>query len=73
MKTEYRQNISSTFDRVYTVTEVAAILRMSKNKVYQLVKSGEFSSRKIGTDIRISKASFDCWLDGKTMKTPSND
>lgn len=64
MKTEYAKNTTS-FDRVYTVTEVAAILRMSKNKVYQLVKANEFVSRKIGTDIRISKASFDCWLDGQ--------
>ena len=69
MKTEYGQNTRSTFDRVYTVAEVAAILRMSKNKVYQLVKASEFSSRKIGTDIRISKASFDCWLDGHEPTT----
>ena len=72
MKTEYA-NITSSFDRVYTVLEVAAILRMSKNKVYQLVKANEFSSRKIGTNIRISKSSFDCWLDGHNQDKSSDN
>lgn len=46
----------------YTVAEVAAILSVHKNTVYKLVKQKVFASKKIGTDIRISKTSFDEWF-----------
>ncbi len=49
--------------RVYTVEEIAAILDIGKAAAYELVKSGCFSIVKIGSAIRISKRSFDSWLD----------
>ncbi len=49
--------------RTYTVEEIAAILNIGKAAAYDLVKSGYFRIVKIGKAIRISKRSFDLWLD----------
>lgn len=49
--------------RTYTVEEIAALLNIGKAAAYDLVKSGCFHIVKIGKAIRISKRSFDLWLD----------
>lgn len=51
--------------RSYSVPEVAEILRVSKRSVYNLCSSGAFKCVRIGTKLRISKKSFDDWLDGE--------
>ena len=47
----------------YTVEEIAAILHIGRSSAYTLVKKGYFKSVRIGTAIRISRKSFDEWLD----------
>ena len=54
--------------RIYTVDEIQDILGIGRNSAYNLVKSGVFHSVRIGGNIRISKKSFDEWLD-KQMDT----
>ncbi len=49
--------------RIYTIEEITAILGVSKTTTYQLVKSGVFHSVRVGGQYRISKKSFDKWLD----------
>lgn len=49
--------------RIYTVDEIQDILGIGRNSAYSLVKSGVFHSVRIGGNIRISKKSFDEWLD----------
>lgn len=57
--------IESEYDkRIYTVEEIQDILGVSKTSAYNLVKSNVFHSVKIGDHYRISKKSFDKWLDG---------
>ena len=51
--------------RVYTVDEVQDILNISKTSAYILVKSGAFHTVKIGGSYRVSKKSFDAWLEGQ--------
>ena len=51
--------------RIYTVDEIQDILGIGRNSAYSLVKSGVFHSVRIGGNIRISKKSFDEWLDNK--------
>ena len=51
--------------RTYTVDEIQDILSISKPSAYNLVKQGLFRSVRIGGSIRISKKSFDEWLDGQ--------
>ena len=49
--------------RTYTVEEVARILGIGRTSAYILVKEGHFKIVRIGNAIRISKRSFDEWLD----------
>ena len=54
--------------RSYSVAEVAEILGVSKRSVYNLCSSGELKSVRVGTKLRISKKSFDEWLDGTDIE-----
>ena len=47
---------------VYTVKEIGAMLRISKNAAYRLVKSRQFPVIQIGDTYRIPKVGFDKWL-----------
>ena len=49
--------------RTYTVNEIARILGVSQARAYRLVREGLFKSVRIGNAIRISKRSFDEWLE----------
>lgn len=50
--------------RSYSVAEAAEILGVSKRSVYNLCSQNAFKCVRIGTKLRISKKSFDAWLDG---------
>lgn len=54
--------------RVYTVEEIMNILNISKNAAYTLVNSGVFRYVKIGGHYRVSKKSFDNWLEAETIE-----
>lgn len=49
--------------RVYTIREIMDILNIGKNSAYNLIHSGSFHYVKIGGHYRISKKSFDEWLE----------
>ena len=49
--------------RTYTVDEIQDILSISRPTAYNLVKKNVFHSVRVGGHIRISKKSFDDWLD----------
>lgn len=51
--------------RCYTVKEVQDMLGISRPTVYELLKKNEFRWLQIGNKYRISKRSFDAWLDQK--------
>ena len=53
--------------RTYTVEEIAHILGIGRTSAYILVKEGHFNIVRIGNAIRISKRSFDKWLDTLNM------
>lgn len=50
--------------RSYSVAEAAEILGVSKRSIYNLCSQDAFKSVRIGSKLRISKKSFDEWLDG---------
>lgn len=64
---KHTESVAPVFDyyekRVYTVDEIQDILGISKTTAYQLVKSNVFHSVRVGGQYRISKKSFDAWLD----------
>ena len=51
--------------RVYTVDEIQDILGIGRTSAYSLVKQKLFRSVRIGGSSRISKKSFDEWLDSQ--------
>ena len=51
--------------RVYSVDEIAEILNISKGSAYELIREGLFNTVRIGSAIRVSKKSFDEWLDSQ--------
>lgn len=56
-------NIAESDMRTYTVKEIQAILKVSLPTAYRIAESGKFSCVRVGGRIRISKRSFDEWLD----------
>ena len=44
--------------------EVAELLKISRNTVYELIKRGELSSLKVGKQVRISKSEVNAYLSG---------
>lgn len=49
--------------RCYSVKDLQEMLDVSRQCVYELLKKEEFRYFKIGGKYRISKKSFDEWLD----------
>lgn len=49
--------------RCYTIEELMIMMDVSRNTVTKLLKAHEFSWFKIGSTYRISRKSFDEWLD----------
>ena len=52
--------------RCYTVEDLQIILACGRETVYTLLKKNEFRWIQIGNKYRISKKSFDEWLDQKS-------
>jgi len=60
-----KEQQSNTDKRVYTVDEIQDILGIGRTSAYSLVKQKVFHSVRVGGSIRISKKSFDAWLDSQ--------
>lgn len=52
-------------DKWLTVEELAAYLKMSRTKLYQMAQKGELPGAKIGTQWRFNRDLIDKWLNGK--------
>ena len=63
------QNNDASVRRTYQVEEIAGILGIDRSSAYELVKQGHFKIVRIGTAIRISKKSFDEWLDSQNISS----
>lgn len=53
-------------ERIYTVPEVAKYLKMSKSKVYALVKREKIPYLRIGRNVRIRESDLNEWLEEQT-------
>ena len=54
--------------KTYTVAEIADMLSIGRTSAYNLVKENHFKVVKIGASIRVSKKSFDNWLNNLNLK-----
>ena len=66
-QTENNMKIDVSQKRTYKVDEIAAMLNIGRSSAYNLVKEGHFNTVRIGNTIRVSKRSFDEWLDQQTF------
>lgn len=57
------QTQAASEKRTYSVQEVADILQISRSMAYNLCHQSLFKTVRIGKYIRVSKPSFDAWLD----------
>lgn len=57
------ENTGAYGKRTYSVDEIQDILSIGRTAAYNLVKENQFRSVRVGGHIRISKKSFDEWLD----------
>ena len=64
-----RQGSNSPEKRVYSVDEIAEILDISKGSAYELIREGLFRTVRIGSAIRVSRQSFDDWLDNHNQES----
>jgi excisionase family DNA binding protein len=55
-------------DQVYTIAEVARLLKVSEQVVRQLVLSGELRSKKVGRQYRITREMLQEYLDKPDTK-----
>ena len=53
----------NTTPMTYTVYEIAEILKISRTSAYRLIREGHFKTIRIGSAIRISKKSFEEWME----------
>lgn len=67
MTVENNNRQPGTEKRIYSVQEIAKILQISTSMAYTLCKDAPFKTVKVGKYVRISKPSFDAWLDSNTL------
>ena len=66
---QHENLIDGSYDdgkRTYTVSEIQDILGISRPTAYNIIASGVFKSVRAGNRIRVSRKSFDEWLDKQT-------
>jgi len=49
-------------DKLLTLEEVAAWLRLSKDSVYRLTQGGKIPAFKVGTQWRFKQTEIDAWM-----------
>lgn len=64
MTTATHQNDSNAI-KTYRVEDIAKILDIGRSSAYNLIREGHFKIVRIGTAIRISRKSFDEWLESQ--------
>lgn len=58
----HNEPISTATDAVLDVEQVASLLRIGRNSVYEAVARNEMPHRRIGKQIRFSRAAIFRWL-----------
>jgi len=59
-------------DKVFTIPEVAAYLKISKSKIYYLVSQKQIPHLKLGRNVRIRESDLQKWLELQTEKMPTH-
>jgi excisionase family DNA binding protein len=60
-------------DRLLTVSEVAATMRVSNMTVYRLIKSGQLPAIRVGKNFRIRESDVDKYLSERSVKAEGDE
>ena len=55
-------------DRLLTVVEVAALMRVSNMTVYRLIKGGNLAAIRVGKNYRIRESDVDSYLSDRAVR-----
>jgi len=64
------QHTPLTGDKVFTIPEVAAYLKVSRSKIYDLVSRKEIPHVKVGRNVRIRESDLQRWVELQIEKAP---
>ena len=53
--------------RLFTVAEVAEVMRVSNMTVYRLIRAGELPALRVGKGYRIFEADLERFLEGRSV------
>lgn len=53
--------------RLFTVAEVAEVMRVSNMTVYRLIRSGELPALRVGKGYRIFESDLEAFLQGRSV------
>ena len=59
-------------DRLLTVSEVAALMRVSTMTVYRLIKSGSLAAIRVGKNYRIRESDVNRYLSDRAVRVETN-
>jgi excisionase family DNA binding protein len=59
-------------DRLLTVGEVAALMRVSSMTVYRLIKSGSLAAIRVGKNYRIRESDVNRYLSDRAVRVETN-
>jgi excisionase family DNA binding protein len=63
----------SIADRLLTVVEVAALMRVSNMTVYRLIKSGQMAAIRVGKNYRIRESDVNHYLSDRAVRVEFDD
>lgn len=61
-----------TGDEVFTIKEVAVLLKLAEKTVYSMAQQGELPTFKVRGQWRIRKVDFDKWIAGQARTAMTN-
>ena len=62
-----KENRNAPEQRTYRVDDIAVMLSISRTSAYNLIKEAHFKAVRVGNAIRVSRKSFDEWLDAQAF------
>ena len=62
------RSVWETGDRLLTVAEVAATMRVSNMTVYRLIKSGDLPALRVGKNYRVRESDVDGYLAARSVE-----
>jgi excisionase family DNA binding protein len=60
-------------DQVFTIKEIAVLLKLAEKTIYSMAQLGQIPAFKVRGQWRIRKVDFDKWMDDQAKTRPSEE